>query len=60
MAPLCLNASLGTLWPLCYCCMHCLKIDLCRSLHEGFFQALQVVVLLSAHRILQNSPQFIV
>jgi hypothetical protein len=58
--PLCLSASLGMLQPLWYCCMHCLKADICRSLHEGFFQALQVVVTLSAHHVLQNSPQFIV
>ena len=56
MAPHCLNAGLGMLWPLCYRCMHCL----CRSLHEGLFKALQVVVTLSAHLILQNTPQFIV
>ena len=60
MVPLCLNESLGTLWSLCYRCTHCLKVDLCCSLHEGLFQALQVVVTLSAHHILQNSPQFIV
>jgi hypothetical protein len=40
--------------------MHCLKVDLCHSLHEGFFQALQVVVMPSAHHVLQNSPEFIV
>jgi len=60
MTPLCLNASLETLRPLYYHCMHCLKVDLCHSLHEGFFQALQVVVMPSAHHVLQNSPEFIV
>jgi hypothetical protein len=59
MAPLCINASLGKLRPLC---MHCLKVDLCRHFHEGFFQALKVVVVvvLSAHHVLQKSPQVLV
>ena len=55
MAALCL-----TLRPLCYRGTHRLQGDLCRCLHEGSFQAVQVDVPLSASHVLQNSPQFIV
>jgi hypothetical protein len=45
-----------------FCChrTHHLQGDLCRCLHEGSLQALQVVVMLSASHVLQNSPQFTV
>ena len=56
MAALCLDASLETLRPLCGHCTHCLQGDCCCCcLREG---SLQVVVMLSASRVLQNSPQF--
>jgi len=60
MAALCFDASLETLRPLC--CRRTLHLqgDLCRCLHKGSPQALQAVVTLSAHHVLQNSPQFIV
>jgi len=60
MATLCLDASLETLWPLC--CRRTLHLqgDLCCCLHKGSHRALQVVVMLSAFHVLQNSPQFIV
>jgi len=60
MATLCLDASLETLRPLCYCGMHRLQGDLRRYFLEGSLQAVQVVVMLSASHVLQNSPQFIV
>ena len=60
MTALCPNASLETLWPLCYRGTHCLQRDLCRCFHQGSLQALQVVVTLSPRHVLQNSPQFIV
>jgi len=60
MAALCLDASLETLQSLCCHCTHCLWGDLCRYLHEGSLQALQVVVMFSANHVLQNSPQFTV
>jgi hypothetical protein len=40
--------------------MLCLQGDLCLCLHKGSPQTLQVVVMLSACHVLQNSPQFIV
>ena len=60
MAALCLNANLQMLWPHCYRGKHHLQENLCRCFHEGFLQTVQVVVMLSASHILQNSPQFIV
>jgi len=57
MAALYLDTSLETLRPLCSRCMLHLQGDLCRCLHKGSAQA---VVMLSAHHVLQNSPQFIV
>jgi len=60
MAPLCLSASLKTLWPLCCHRMHCLQGNLCLCLHEGSLQALQVVVILLASHVLQNSLRFTV
>ena len=56
MATLCLEM----LQPLCSCHMHCLQRDLCHCLHKGSLQALQAVVVLSAHHVLQKSPQFII
>ena len=66
MAAVCLDASLETLRPLCchhthtHTHTHCLQGDLCRCLHVGSLQALQVVVILLASHVLQNSPQFTV
>lgn len=60
MAALCLNASLETLQPLCYHHTHCLQGILCNCLHKGSLQALQVVVMFLACRVLQNSPHLIV
>jgi len=60
MAALCLSASVEMLWPLCCHCTHCLQGDLWCCLYEGSLQALQVVVMLSASHVLQNSPQFTV
>jgi hypothetical protein len=60
MATLCLDASLKMLRPLCCHRTYCLQGDLCRCPHEGSLQALQVVVMLSASHVLQNSPQFTV
>jgi hypothetical protein len=60
MAALCLDASLEMLRPLCSHRTNRLQGDLCRCLHEGSLQALQVVVMLSASHILENSPQFTV
>jgi len=48
MAAFCPDASLEML-----------QGDLCHCFHEGSPQALQVVVMLSASHVLQNSPQFI-
>ena len=59
MATLCLNACLEMLQPLCYRSTHCLQGDLCRYFHEESLQTVQVVVMLSASHVLQNSPQFI-
>ena len=59
MAALCLNTSLETLWPLCYCSTCHLQGDLCRCFHEGSLQTVQVVVTLLASHVLQNNPQFI-
>jgi len=59
MAALRLDASFGMLRPLCCRCMLHLLGDVCRCLHKGS-QALKAVVTLSAYRVLQNSPQFIV
>jgi len=56
MVTLCPNASLETLWTLCYRDMHCLRGVLCRCFHEGSLQAVQVVVTLLASHVLQNSP----
>jgi len=60
MAALCLDASLETLRPLCYRGMHLLQGDLCRCFDEGSLQTIQVVVMLLASHVLQESPQFIV
>jgi len=60
MAALCLDISLETLQPLCYCSTHHLQGDVCRCFHKGSLQTVQVVVTLSARHVLQNSPQFIV
>jgi len=60
MAALCLDASLQTLQPLCYRGTHHLQGNLCRCFQEGSLQTVQVVVVLLASYILQNSPQFIV
>jgi len=60
MAALCLDASLETLWPLCYRSMHCLQGYLCCCFHERSLQTVQVVATLLASHVLQNSPQFIV
>ena len=60
MAALCPDASLKTLRPLCYRGMHHLQEDLCCCFHKGSPQALQVVVMLLASYVLQNSPQFMV
>ena len=60
MAALCTDASLETLWPLCYHGMHRLQRDLCRCIRQVSLQAVQVVVTLSASHVLQNSPQFMV
>ena len=60
MATLCLDTSLETFRPLCrHSTLHH-QGDLCRCLHEESPQALQAVVMLSARRVHQNSPQFIV
>jgi hypothetical protein len=59
MTALCPNASLEIFRPLCYCGTHRLQGDLCRCFHEGSLQAVQVVVMLSASHVLQESPQFI-
>lgn len=58
MAVLCLDASLETLRSL-YCRTHRLQGDVCRCLHEGPLQALQVVETPSASHFL-NSLHFIV
>ena len=60
MSTLCLNTRLEMLQPLFYCGTHRLQEDLCRCFHEGSLQAVQVVVVLLASHVLQNSPQFIV
>ena len=60
MATPCLDASLETLQPLCCHHMHCLQEDLCCCLHVRFLQALQVVMMLLASPVHQNSPQFTV
>ena len=60
MATLCLDANPEILRPLC--CRHTLLLqeDLCRCLHKGSPQALQAVVTLLSHHVLQKSPHFIV
>ena len=61
MAALCLDASLEMLQPFCYRGTYHLQGDLCCCcFHEGSLQTLQVVVMLLASHVLQNSPQFIV
>jgi len=60
MAALCHDASLEALQPLCCHHTHCLQGDLCCCLHEGSLQVVQVVVILLASHVLQNSPQFTV
>jgi len=60
MAALCPDASLEMLRPLCYHGTHCLQENIRRCFHEGSLQSVQVVVMLSASHVLQNSPQFIV
>jgi len=57
MTALCLDASLETLQPLCCHHTHCLQRDLCHYLQEG---SLQVVVILLASHVLQNSAEFTV
>ena len=59
MAAISLEASLEMLQPLCCRCMLCLQGDLCCCLHKWSPQALQCTVMLSAHNVLQKSPQFI-
>jgi len=54
-AALCPDASLETLRPFCYRRTHRLQGDLCRCLHKGSLQAVQVVVALSASRDLKPS-----
>ena len=60
MAVLCLDTSLEMLQPLCHRRMHHLQGYLCHCLHKGSLLAHMAVVMLLAHHILQNSPQFIV
>ena len=60
MAALCLGASLEMLQPLCYLGTYRLQGDLCHYFHEGSLQTVQVVVMLLASHVLQNSPQFVV
>ena len=59
MAALCLDASFEMLRSLCYRGTHRLQGDLCRCFHEGSLQTVQIVVMLLASLVLQNSPQFI-
>jgi hypothetical protein len=58
MAALCREASLETLRPRCYRGTHRFQEDLCRCFHEESLQTVQVVVMLLASHVLQNSPQF--
>ena len=58
MAALGLDASLEMLRPHCYRGMHHLQENLCHCFHEGSLQTVQVVVMLLASHVLQNSPQF--
>jgi len=60
MVTLCLDTSLGTVWPICYHHTHHRQEDLCHRFHEGSLQGLQAVATLSASHVLQNSPQFTV
>jgi len=60
MAALCLDASLEMLRPLCYHGTHHFQGDLYCCLHKGSFQTVQIVVMLLASHVLQNSPEFIV
>ena len=60
MAAVWLDASLETLWPLCYRGTQSLQGDLYRCFDEGSLQTVQVVVTPLASQVLQNSPQFIV
>ena len=60
MTAFCLDASLETLRPLCYHCTHRLQGKVCRCSQEGFLQTIQVLLMLSARPVLQNSPQFVV
>jgi hypothetical protein len=59
MAALYLNASLETFQPLCYCNTHRLQGVCAAPFTRELFRLVQVVML-SANRVLQNSPQFIV
>ena len=59
MAALCPDASLETLRQLCYRGTHRIQGDVCRCVHEGSLQAVQVVALSASH-VLQTGPQFIV
>ena len=54
MAALCLDASLEILRP--HCCLRTQSSwwDLCRFLHEGSLQALQIVTMLSVSHVLEN------
>jgi len=52
VAVLCLDASLEMLQPLCCRRTLCLQRDHCCYLQKGSPQALQAVVMLSAHHVL--------
>ena len=60
MATFCLDTSLEMLRQLSCRGTRRLQGELCRCFHEGSLQTVHVVVTLSASRVLQNSPQFIV
>jgi len=59
MATLFLDASFETLRPLCGRCMLHLQGDLCYCLHKVSPQALQPVVMLSAHYLLQKTQSLL-
>jgi hypothetical protein len=56
MATLCLNASPQILQQLCCYSTYHLQGDLCHCLHKRCLKALQALVTISAHHVLQNSP----
>ena len=60
MATLCLDTSLETLRLICYRGTHHLQGDLCCCFHERSLRTVQVVVMLLASHVLQNSPPFTV